>query len=197
MKNRTNASANCARLLRFQKQIAHRWYRRAQDFDDPFVRFFFYFSGFNALYFAWAKADALKNDEGRMVREDLQIENLLGKFNSGEARELLRQLNPAIEFFSSRRPVQRMDKRTCHRFDKGEAREGRGAHERLASSSPVDQLAALGKILYLVRCNLVHGSKAEMGDDERIIEASIGPLELLLEIAIDFTEKQLSFNTGY
>jgi hypothetical protein len=36
-----------------------------------------------------------------------------------------------------------------------------------------------------------------MGDDERIIEASIGPLELLLEIAIDFTEKQLSFNTGY
>ena len=84
-----------------------------------------------------------------------------------------------------------MDKRTCHRFDKGEAREGRGARERLASSSPVDQLAALGKILYLVRCNLVHGSKAEMGDDERIIEASIGPLELLLKIAIDFTEKQL------
>ncbi len=192
MKDRTNASANCARLLQYQKQIAHRWYRRAQDFDDLFVRFFFYFSGFNALYFAWAKADDLKNDEGRMVREELQIDNLLRKFNSGEAREILRQLSPAIEFFSSRRPVQRMDKRTCHRFDKGETREGRRARERLASSSPVDQLAALGKILYLVRCNLVHGSKAEMGDDEQVIEASVGPLKLLLEKTIRFTDSQLS-----
>ena len=59
------------------------------------------------------------------------------------------------------------------------------------------ELVAFEKFLYLVRCNLVHGSKAEMGDDEQIIETSIGPLELLLEIAIDFTERQPSFNTGY
>lgn len=63
MMDRTNASANCARLLWFQKSIAHRWYSRAQGFDDQFVRFFFYFSGFNALYFAWAKADDLRNNE--------------------------------------------------------------------------------------------------------------------------------------
>lgn len=60
------------------------------------------------------------------------------------------------------------------------------------SSSSVDQLVALGRILYLVRCNLVHGSKAEMGDDEQVIEASVDPLKRLLEKAIELTDKRLS-----
>jgi hypothetical protein len=48
------------------------------------------------------------------------------------------------------------------------------------------------RILYLVRCNLVRGSKAEMGDDEQVIEASVDPLKRLLEKAIEPTDKQLS-----
>jgi hypothetical protein len=181
-----------ARLLRFQKNIAHRWHARAQGFDHQFVRFFFYFSGFNALYFAWAKADDLRNSRGNEAGEGLQIDNLLRKLSSEEAEEILGQLDPEIEFFSNRRPVQRMDKRTCLRFDRGEEREGRRAHEKLMSSSPVDRLVALGKTLYLVRCNLVHGSKAERGDDELVIEASVAPLKLLLEKAVELTERRLS-----
>ncbi len=165
---------------------------RSRSAIRPFVKFFFYFSGFNALYFAWAKADDLRNNEGREAGELLQIRNLLVKLSAEEAEEILGQFSPAIEYFSGRRPVQRMDKRTCYRFDKGEEREGRRAHEKLISSSSVDQLVALGTILYLIRCNLVHGSKSEMGDDEQVIEASVGSLKRLLEKTIELTDKQLS-----
>lgn len=189
--DRSSTIIRCAPLLAFQTDIACRWNRRAENTCDLFAKFF-YFSGFNALYFAWAKADDLKNSEGKEAGEGLQIKNLLQKLSSEEAKDILGQLSPAIEFFSSRGPVQRMDKRTCQRFDKGEEREGGRARESLASSSPGDQLIALGKIIYLVRCNLVHGSKAEGGDDEHVIRASVDPLSLLLKKSIEFTEKQLS-----
>jgi hypothetical protein len=52
MTNRSSRIALCAPLLRFQRNIACRWHQRAQGFDDHFVKFFFYFSGFNSLYFA-------------------------------------------------------------------------------------------------------------------------------------------------
>lgn len=184
------AIAHCRTLLIFQTNVADRWYRRAERFDDPFVKFFFYFSGFNALYFAWAKADDLKNSQGNEAGENLQIKNLLEKLSSEEAEEILEQSRPAIEFFLSRGPIQRMGKRTCRELE-GEVDEGRSARSKLArSSSSIDRLVALGKILYLVRSNLVHGSKVEGGDDERIVNASVGPLNLLLKRAIGFTEKQ-------
>lgn len=89
--------ARCAPLLGFQKKIAGRWLRRAQGFDDPFVKFFFCFSGFNALYFAWAKADDLRNRKGEEAGEGLQIRNLLEKLGSEEVERILEKSSPAIE----------------------------------------------------------------------------------------------------
>lgn len=192
MADLTSTITRCSPLLRFQVKIARNWYSRAERSDDLFAKFFFYFSGFNALYFAWAKADDLRNSQGKEAGDLLQIKNLLRKLNSEEAEEILVRLGPEIEFFSRREPIQRMDKRTCRSFDKGEEREGRRAREELESLSPVDRLVALGKILYFVRCNLVHGSKAVQGDDERVIKTSMAPLKLILERAIEYTEKQLS-----
>jgi hypothetical protein len=103
---------------------------------------------------------------------------------------MVRRLHNTSESYHVRK-VARLLARPL-RFDRGEEREGRRAHEKLMSSSPVDWLVALGIILYLVRCNLVHGSKAEMGDDELVIEASVAPLKLLLEKAVKLTERQLS-----
>lgn len=183
--------ANCAHLLRFQCNIAHRWHSRAESSTDPFAKFFFCFSGFNALYFAWFKADDIRNSEGKTAGESLQIANLLQKLSSEEAEEILEQMSTEIKFFINRAAIQRMDKRTCRRFSKGEKREGRRAREQLGSFSSVDRLVALGKILYLVRSNLVHGSKAEMGDDKLVIEMSVGPLELLLKRAIELTDRSL------
>jgi hypothetical protein len=91
----------------------------------------------------------LRNREGNEVREDLQIDNLLQKLSSEEAEEILGQLDPEIEFFSNRRPVQRTDKRTCLKFDRGKESEGRRAREKLMSPSPVDRLVALEKFSIL------------------------------------------------
>lgn len=184
--------ADCAPLLVFQTKIARQWHFRAECSSDVFAKFFFYFSGFNALYFAWAKADDLRNSQGNEAGENLQVKNLLEKLSSEVAEGILEQSRPAIEFFLSRGPIQRMGKRTCDNFLKGEESEGRSARNKLTSSSSVDRLVALGKIIYLVRCNLVHGSKAEWGDDEQVIRASVAPLGLLLKRSIEFTEKQLS-----
>lgn len=132
----------------------------------------------------------MKNGRENEPSEGDQIKNLLRKLDS-DAEEILGQLSPAIEFFSSRDPIQQMGKRTCSNFIKGKEERGRRAREGLASSSPVERLIALGEIIYLVRCNVVHGSKAQMGDDEQVIEVSVGPLALLLQRAIEVTEKHL------
>lgn len=89
MTDLSSGIGRCAPLLEFQRNIARRWHQRAQGFDDHFVRFFFYFSGFNALYFAWAKADDLRNREGRVAGEGLLIDNLLRKLSAEEAEEIL------------------------------------------------------------------------------------------------------------
>jgi hypothetical protein len=44
-------------------------------------------------------------------------------------------------------------------------------------------------ILYLVRSNLVHGSKAESGDDKDVIVNSVYALKILLEQMITFTKQ--------
>ena len=67
MIDRSSKIARCAPLLGFQNDKARRWLGRAQGFDDPFVRFFLSFSGFNALYFAWARVDDLRNRKGTVA----------------------------------------------------------------------------------------------------------------------------------
>lgn len=95
MIDRSSKIARCAPLLGSQNNIARRWLGRAQGFDDPFVRFFFSFSGFNALYFAWAKADDLRNRKGAEAGEGLQIKNLLQELSSEEVERKLEQSSPA------------------------------------------------------------------------------------------------------
>lgn len=176
--------------VRFQLGIAERWLKRGKEAPDPFARFFFFFAGFNALYFLWLKIDKLKNNEGKPAREEKQIENLLRKLD-GEAGEILAGLSSDIDFFSERRPIQRMDKRTAENPFIGDEEEGRKALRRLGKSdSPIEQLIGIGKIIYLVRSNLVHGSKAGEGDDEKIVKNSTRPLEIFLERSIEMTKRQ-------
>ena len=48
-------------FIRFQQKIAERWLIRGNQAVDSYSKFFFFFSGFNALYFLWRKADNEKN----------------------------------------------------------------------------------------------------------------------------------------
>ncbi|MDA2919344.1 hypothetical protein MYX76_07630 [Desulfobacterota bacterium AH_259_B03_O07] len=182
-------------LVRFQIDISKRWLKRGREAEDVFTKFFFFFAGFNALYFLWGKMDELKNREGDPAGEVKQIENLLGKFEGKEAQHILETLSSYVDYFCKRSPVQRMDKRTDKSQHEGDPSEGKKWRRKLSeASSPLDRLVALGEILYLVRSNLVHGSKKggddNPGDDREIIESSVYPLELLLNKTISLTKSK-------
>jgi hypothetical protein len=174
-------------LIRFQVNIAERWLKRGDKAEDIFAKFFFYFTGFNALYFLWRKIDGLdQTNEGK------HIENLLKKFDEIKAQEILDGVRTNVAYFCQRRPIQRMDKRTINDPYSGEEYEGRRWKERLQDNqlSALERIVAMGQILYLVRSNLVHGSKAETGDDREIIQMSIEPLRIFLREALLRTRQQ-------
>lgn len=177
-------------LIRFQLNIAERWLKRGNEAEDIFARFFFYFTGFNALYFLWRKIDKLYP-----AYEGNHIENLLKKFDESKAQEILKKIGTDVDYFCQRGPIQRMDRRTANNPYAGEHKEGRkwqGVLQDKNLSAP-ERINAMGQILYLVRSNLVHGSKIESGDDHNIIQTSIGPLRIFLEEAIIWTKQQCLF----
>lgn len=173
-------------LIRFQLNVADRWLERGNKSEDIFAKFLFYFTGFNAVYFLFRKIDRLdQTNEGK------HIENLIWKFDEAKAKEILAEIKASIHYFCRHRPIYRMDRRTDKELA-GDQSEGRKWRKRLQDSnlSPSERLAALAQILYLVRSNLVHGSKAESGDDWKIIESSIDPLKVLLEESISWTHQE-------
>ncbi len=174
-------------LIRFQLNIAERWLKRGNKTKDIFSKFFFYFTGFNALYYLWRKIDNL--DE---TNEGKHIENLLKKFDEAKAQEIFDKLRTSIDYFCQRHPIQRMDKRNIEDLKEGEEAEGRRCKNKLQDDrlSVSKRIVALGGILYLVRSNLVHGSKAESGDDLEIIQMSIEPLMVFLTEALLWTRQQ-------
>lgn len=175
-------------LTTYQLRIARRWLKRGDKTADVFCKFFFYFSGFNAVYFLWRKIDNLDNRN-----ETVHIKNLLGKLNGERAREILDRVKTNIEYFCERRPIQRMDRRSMDSQKTGDRSEGEGWKQRLRDTElpSSEHVVALGEILYLVRSNLVHGSKRAEGDDLEIIQMSVEPLRILLEETIHRTEREL------
>jgi hypothetical protein len=174
-------------LMRFQHNIAERWLERGNKVKDIFSKFFFYFSGFNALYFLWRKIDELHNSN-----EGEQIEHLLSKLDDHKAQEILDEIRPAIQFFIDHRPIQRMDKRDVGSPYEGEAAEGRKWRRKLKDdrASAANKINAIGQIVYLIRSNLVHGSKAGSGDDLEIIKNAVEPLRILLEQTLSWSKQQ-------
>lgn len=174
-------------LIRFQLNVAERWLKRGNEAKDIFAKFFFYFTGFNALYFLWRKIDNLDH-----TNEGKHIENLLKKFDEEKAQEILEKIRSNVDYFCQRRPIQRMDRRTINNPYVGEESEGRKWKRWLRdkSLSASKRIIAMGQILYVVRSNLVHGSKAESGDDLDIIQTSIEPLRIFLAEATLWTKQQ-------
>lgn len=52
-------------------------------------------------------------------------------------------------------------------------------------------MIALAKILYIVRCNLCHGSKGALGDDMVVIERGTRLLRVLADESIRYTGAKL------
>lgn len=179
-----------ADLITFQSNIAERWLLRGQESEDPFAKFFFYFTAFNALYFLWAHVDHFPDKDGKLEGETKQISHLTHKFSEHQIQRVLEELAPQIVYFSQRDSIQRMSNRMFSNLIRGEQAEGkkwqRGLHP---NRSPSARLESLAQILYLIRCNLVHGSKVDQGDDEEIIEKSLEPLRCLIRESLVLTKQ--------
>jgi hypothetical protein len=179
-------------LVEFQLNIAKRWFLRGNSVDDLFAKFFFYFTGINALYFLWTNVDDFSNEEGKRPNETKQFQHLVKKLSRIQSEEIVSALSAEIDFLQNRRPVQRMDRRKGTKADRGKEDEGREWRRKLQEhNEPSEQLMAMAGILYLVRSNLVHGSKGESGGDEVVIQNSIEPLRILLEKTIELTKRTM------
>jgi len=182
-----NAYSEWYDLIEFQLNIADRWLERGNKTEDVFAKFFFYYTGFNALYFLWSKINNLpETNEGK------HIENMLGKFDEIKCQNILDKLSNSIDYFCKRSPIQRMGRRNIKDQKEGKEDEGRKWKNRLKDQElkASTRINALGQLIYLVRSNLVHGSKAESGDDLEIIKNSMEPLRLLLTEALSVTKQQ-------
>lgn len=176
-------------LAHFQLRIAEQWFERGEKTRDVFAKFFFFYTAFNALFFLWKEVDEVGRGESNEPRETKQIENLLGRLGGALWDELGATLGEPISFFAGR-AIERMDKRGGTQPLRGKATEGR-KHQRVLADPRVDateKLKALGNILYLVRCNLAHGSKMVMGDDFDVIENAVPLLQSFSSRAIQYTK---------
>lgn len=181
---------SCEELVRFQLKIGQRWQERGNcTKKDIFAKFLFYFAGFNAIYFLWRKIDGLSQRE-----EANHIKNLLEKIDETKAQKILARVRSSVDYFCQRIPIQQMIKRSCKSPYEGDETEGSEIKKVLQdkNKNASEKIVVLGKILYFVRCNLVHGSKeeSESGDDYKIIKKSIKPLSVFLEEAISWTKQQ-------
>jgi hypothetical protein len=119
-------------LMLFQLNISERWYKRGNESTDPFAQFFFYFTGFNSLYFLWSRIDDIKNEQGEPAGEGKQISNLLQKLSGEKAGLVIVELQSTLGYFSQRRPIQRMDKRSQDSASIGAEGEGRKWRQQLS-----------------------------------------------------------------
>jgi hypothetical protein len=176
-------------LIRDQLNIAVRWLERGKISSDNFTKFYFYFSGFNSIFFLWKEVDDFKNKKGKRPSDKDQIEHLLRKFDEEKASDILQKVADNVKYFCERDPIQRMDKRNPANLHIGDPDEGKQWQDRLKDrENSLQCLVALGEIIYLIRSNLVHGSKGVSGDDQEIIDSSITPLEILLKEVISMTK---------
>lgn len=178
----------------FQLKIAKRWFRRGEEIADVEAKLFFYYTGFNALFFYWSLVDGLLVPGKPKISEHKQIENLIRRLGDKSWVRLCRDVEQGIAFFQRREPIQKMDERSPDDPREGDPALGE-KHRRVLldpTAESVDRLIALAKILYLVRCNLCHGSKGILGDDMKVIGQAMPLVRMLTEEAIRYTAAKMS-----
>lgn len=178
-------------FIRNQHNIAERWLKKGNKTEDIYSKFFFYFAGFNAIYFQWKIINKIDGSQQEIII------NLLEQFENSKAKEILDEVKKEVEYFCRRKPVQKMNRRIDDKLLDGDSNEGIRYLEILkdVNQPALERVISLGQILYLIRSNLVHGSKeeSESGDDFEIIKSSIAPLKVLLTESLTWSKKQCPF----
>jgi hypothetical protein len=189
--------AKWARIADFQANIARVWLDLYTRSEEPAFRFVAAFSAFNAVY--WTLSSVAASQRGnRNIYGELKlpperecIDALVERMDDQD-RELLLSNDASvalIALFQRRAPLKDMRRR--ERSEEGDGASGAEEQEHLAPERPaLERLTALARLLYQVRCNLVHGAKAVSGSasDEELLRAAAPAMLLLAESAVQTLE---------
>jgi hypothetical protein len=210
-----------AEIVEYQLEVAHRWLDEATALADrPAVEFIAQFSAFNAVYWLWAALNpeqSFSQVERNAVKTALAgideqlrervIQKLKGGTSEGKMiAAVVQRLGPdaaagvlheSADFITylraeRQRPIHRMDKRSA-KDSVGDPREGQ-RHLRVLgeeAASSIDKVKAVAGALYLIRCNLVHGSKVMHVEREEhvLVRRALPALRSLTRAVVEHCER--------
>lgn len=129
---------------------------------------------------------------GGLKNEAVLIQALVEKLGEETARRIISEHADYIRFLHDerRRPVHRMDRRS-RRNSAGDPSDGKKYMKWLfdPQADATKKLKAVASTLYLVRCNLMHGSKVAFVEDADLVARSIAPLRGLADSALEYTRQ--------
>jgi hypothetical protein len=168
-------------LVTNQSRIANKWFQRGDQATDHFAKFFFYFSGFNSMYFLWGLIDRRETGDQKRMRR------LVSRLCAFQSQAILNDCSDAVAFFSNR-TIMDMSERDPGNSSLGTVPDP-DPRLKLSNtlSTAAEKIEALGEVVYQVRCNLVHGSKLTDGDDSEIVRQCVRPLRAFLRSSLDYT----------
>jgi hypothetical protein len=210
-------SAYHCRLKDFQLGVANKWIEVAASEHASVFQFVACFAAFNALYWLWGEVDGLpKKAEPDFTKAEIdsavadlsnirlqaRVRKTLSRRRPpgerGQIRNLVSKLDPAIldrervkaciKHLHARGPIRDMRSRSQGQ-EEGDKKEGDKQLTLLGDQNPGERLQALAQILYMVRCNLVHGSK-EVFIDVKLLTFCVPLLRALAEGAIVVTQTE-------
>lgn len=201
-------SASLDRLRRatpYQINVAEDWLKLGarENLESAFA-FIAYYSAFNAIYWLsssivaatagdWKGARSKHPGELNLPEEGERISGLIDRMGPAVAQTLLSDpgVQQTVHFLSvEREGVRDMRWRECD--EDGDRVYGSDQRDTLknTTAAPLQKVKALAAILYVVRCNLVHGSKqvSGTGPDDELLRGAIPGLRQLAEEAVAYAK---------
>lgn len=186
------------------RTFVERWIKKSEDAQGQpyaeFDRFIFTYIAFNALYNAavyvveghglliathkWSRGGIKMLKAQRYRVESVRASELVVKVCGTRLREilpfLLQDIHEICECFGPNR---------LYLYEKPDGKPDFEADQRLVQSIRNGSAASLLKLIYLVRCNLFHGSKALSDVQDRLLNSSTFILQHVIELMLSRIEE--------
>jgi hypothetical protein len=129
---------------------------------------------------------------GGLKNEAVLIQSLVEKLGDETANRIVTEQQEFVHFLlvDRQRPIHRMDKRSIT-DSVGDPKDAKKYLKWLRDPKmgAIKKLQAIASTLYLIRCNLVHGSKVAHVEDGGLVGRSVPPLRAVTEAAIEYTRR--------
>ena len=185
MDERTQLTQTCAQLWLNKAALC---LQHSTDIPVAFEKFFSLFVAFNIMY----SHAAIRLQEPN-TREDKKHATRTFALWVGHERILAKLVNPGTADDLTVLPSLILRDGPFFLFWKPNARgvperdmsKNRQLCQRLGSNQPVVRAEAILEYLYLVRCNIFHGTKALEASQNEILQPSIRCLEQIVELGME------------